>query len=217
MPPPEMADPVQASWDALYDFLDPQRPDRRGPARDAEAEARYRDITRRLVCFFAGRGCCDAEDLAAETILRVAAKSRTIDAMEQGSRTAYFYGVARNVHHEWHRQTVKESALRDAVQAELSRTPLIDLHEPDTEAMAQHCLDQCLARLTHRARRLVQRYYRSDVPGRAADHQALASEFGKSINALRIEVHRTRKTLRQCVATCLSLAIGDERPSGRPP
>jgi len=43
------------SWDALFNFLDPTRPDKQGPNRDADAEDRFQDIERKLVYFFAGR------------------------------------------------------------------------------------------------------------------------------------------------------------------
>ncbi|MCK7472213.1 MAG: CHAT domain-containing protein [Desulfomicrobium escambiense] len=58
---------TEASWDALLDFLDPDRAARRGPDRDREAELKYLEVVRKLVFFFAGRGCADAEDLALES------------------------------------------------------------------------------------------------------------------------------------------------------
>ena len=54
----------QQAWDNLFDFLDPARRDKTGPNRDTDAEARYLEIRRKLECFFAGRGCSEADDLA---------------------------------------------------------------------------------------------------------------------------------------------------------
>jgi DNA-directed RNA polymerase specialized sigma24 family protein len=175
---PESVGLDEGSWNELFDFLDPGRPQRTGPGRDDEALARHREITRRLVCFFAGRGCHEAEDLATETILRVAAKCREVDVSGYADRMGYFYGVARNVHHEWLRHALRESALRDALRREL--TPL-----------------------TRRARQLIVRYYSAEPVARIAHHRELAVEFGYSPNALRIEVYRIRSTLRQCVDPCL--------------
>src|SRR5512136_1388581 len=98
---------AEGAWEDLLDFLDPGRPGKRGA--DGDAEARYLEILRKLVCFFAGRGCPDAEDLAMESILRVAAKCGEVDASGHGDRSGYFYGVARNVLHEWWRDALRES------------------------------------------------------------------------------------------------------------
>ena len=97
------------SWEDLYDFLDPGRPDKPGPDRDAVAEARCLEVRRKLVCFFAARGCPDAEDLAVDTLLRVAGKCREVDCRGFADRTGYFYGVARNVLHEWQRHSAADA------------------------------------------------------------------------------------------------------------
>jgi RNA polymerase sigma factor (sigma-70 family) len=200
---PEAAPLTESSWDDLFDFLDPGRALRQGTARDAEAQARYLEITRKLVCFFAGRACRDAEDLAAETVLRVAARCREVDSSGYGDRMGYFFGVARNVHHEWIRHSLRDSALRDRLKVELTRVPPVDLQTWKGREAAHHCLDRCLPRLTLRARRLVVRYYDEERAARIAERRGLAEEFGKSANALRIEVHRIRNVLRECVFGCL--------------
>jgi len=46
-------------------------------------------------------------------------------------------------------------------------------------------------------------YHQEGGTAKIASHQMLADEFGKSRNALRIEVYRIRKTLQQCVFGCL--------------
>ena len=81
---------------------------------------------RKLVCFFAGRGCRDAEDLAVECVLRVAAKCGDVDASAYEDRAGYFYGVARNVLHEWWRDEVRESTKRESLRAELARLGVPD-------------------------------------------------------------------------------------------
>lgn len=194
---------TDASWAELFDFLDPDRSCRPGPTRDAEAQARYLEITRKLVCFFAGRGCRDAEDLAAETVLRVTARCRDVDVSGHEDRAGYFFGVARNVYHEWLRHELKDSSLREAFRQELTRIPPIDLETRTGREAVHRCLDRCLARLTWRARRLVIAYYSTAGAASAASHRELAGQFGKSPNALRIEVHRIRKTLQPCVFGCL--------------
>ena len=191
------------SWDSLFDFLDPGRRERRGASRDDQAESRLLEITRKLESFFASRRCQEPGDLATETILRVAAKSSELAAIAPGERIAYLYGVARNVFHEWLKKNRRES---DQFQS-AAKDPTL-LSSPDAERSAdaerhQRCLDRCMDRLSRGARHLILNYYGAERSARIAGHRQLAEQFGKSLNALRIEVHRIRLTLRQCVFDCI--------------
>jgi DNA-directed RNA polymerase specialized sigma24 family protein len=191
------------SWEDLLDFLDPERAGKRGAERDAEAQTRYLEMRSRLSCFFAGRGCRDAEDLAAECVLRVAAKCGSLDASARENQAAYFYGVARNVLHEWWRHELRDSGRRESLRLELARTGWADGQAWARKETVHRCLDECMGRLSHRARRLVLSYYAEEGAAKIACHQRLAAEVGKSLNALRIDVYRIRSTLRQCVAACV--------------
>jgi DNA-directed RNA polymerase specialized sigma24 family protein len=70
------------------------------------------------------------------------------------------------------------------------------------EETVHRCLDQCMTRLTQRARRLILSYYSAEKAAKTESHRRLADEFGKSVNALRIEVHRIRNVLRACLLGC---------------
>jgi len=190
-------------WDDLLDFLDPSRPAKRGPDRDRDAEAKYLEITRKLVCFFAGRGCRDAEDLATESVLRVAGKCGGVDASDYPDRTGYFYGVARNVLHEWQRDSLRESTKRDAFRRELTRLAISDPQSWSSREAVHRCLEACMTKLPLRARQLILSYYREERAAKTELHRRLADELGKTVNALRIEVHRIRNVLRQCVLGCM--------------
>lgn len=199
------------SWDELFDFLDPNRRAASGPDRDREAEARCAEIMRKLVWFFAGRRCGNPEDLAVETVLRVASKCRDVDASSYADRIGYFYGVARNVIHE-----VQRSGLRESRAFDLLAQGFPGLTAPDPDAWqhaeaAQSCLERCLATLPDHAKQLILRYYSNEGAAKVAAHRALADELGKSVNALRIEAHRIRKTLQQCVFACLQAGVGGPR------
>jgi RNA polymerase sigma factor (sigma-70 family) len=193
----------EESWNSLYDFLDPARASKHGADRDREAEARCLEITRKLVCFFASRGCPEAEDLAAETTLRVAGKCAALADSGHVDHTGYFYGVARNVLHEWQRGSRRDWTRRESVSRDPTFLPHPDTQAVNAEDIAHRCLELCMARLTHRARRLVLGYYDTEQTSRIGRHRNLAEEFGKSANALRIEVHRIRKVLRECVSGCV--------------
>ena len=191
------------SWDDLFDFLDPTRPQKPPADRDALAESMCREIRSKLVCFFTGRGCGDAEDLAMDTLLRVAARCRNIDSDGYVDRTGYFCGVARNVLHEWLRQSAGDATKRESLRIEFLRLPIPDPHSWARKEALHRYLEGCLAKLTERARRLILSYYREERAAKIEHHRALAGEFGKSVNSLRIEVHRIRKELRECLYGCL--------------
>jgi RNA polymerase sigma factor (sigma-70 family) len=189
------------SWDALFDFLDPARSGKQGESRDAEAEDKFLEITRKLVYFFAGRGCSDAEDLAAETMLRVAGKCAELSGAGFADRIAYFYGVARNVRFERLRETRRELTNRESAAKDPTLFPVADAEHRQNEDEEHRCLEKCMARLSSGARRLILDYYGGDN-ATIASHRELAAQVGKSLNALRIDVHRIRNTLRQCVFEC---------------
>lgn len=187
------------SWDDLFDFLDPGRHEKPAVDRDALAEARCLEIRRKLVCFFAGRGCADAEDLAVDTLLRVAARCRDVDADGYVDRTGYFYGVARNVLHEWQRRSVGDVTKRELLRTEFLRLPIPDPQSWTQKEALHRYLELCLSTLTEQARRLILSYYCEERTAKIEHHRALASEAGKSVNSLRIEVHRIRKAVRECL------------------
>ena len=190
------------SWEELFDFLDPNRAAATGPDRNREAEDRCAEILRKLVYFFAGRRCANPEDLAMETILRVASKCREVDVSSYADRMGYFFGVARNVVHEQHRSGLRESRVLESFLREINRTPADPEAWKDAEA-AQSCLERCIGTLPDHARQLILRYYSNEGAAKVTAHRALADELGKSVNALRIEAHRIRKTLQNCVFYCL--------------
>lgn len=196
---PERTALTEGSWDDLFDFLDPNRHEARATDRDSVAEARCLEIMRKLVCFFAGRGCGEAEDLAVETILRVAARCRSVEGAGYADRIGYFYGVARNVLHEWVHNSLREGTTREALKHELARLPTPDPRSWSEKERVHRCLELCLAKLTHRARRLILSYYSQERTAKIEHHRSLAAESGKSVNALRIEVHRIRRALQECV------------------
>ena len=194
------------SWNALFDFLDPNRSTATGPDRDREAENKCAEVIRKLVCFFASRRCANPEDLAMETVLRVASKCREVDVSSYTERIGYFYGIARNVVHEAHRSGLRESRARESFAQE---GPAFSHPDPDAwkdSEAAQTCLERCLKKLPAHAKQLILRYYANQGAAKVLAHRALAEELGKSVNALRIEAHRIRKTLQQCVFTCLGAA-----------
>jgi len=176
----------QNELDQLLSWLDPDPP---------RAGLAYERIRRRLTAILASRGCFAAEELADETIDRVARRVSDIRDSYVGDQTSYFLGVMNNVHHEY-----------------LKRPILPRLPEPDDGAEAKEkthgCLERCLAKLTANSRQMIERYYAEDRRAKIDLRKRLATEFGISPNTLRSRALRIREKLQACIAQCLQSENG---------
>lgn len=181
--------------EALLAFLDPDR-DRAG--------AQYEAIRRRLARLFEWRGFGNAEDLADETINRVARRIQEGIEVRSTDPYGYFCGVAHLVSKEVARRVARERAAFE--KDEWQPAPSVD--EPDEDDRLA-CLRHCLERLPDDQRILVLRYHQEDDHIRS--RQMLSQELGVPMNALRIRVHRVRRKLEECVAKCLRAGASRDR------
>jgi DNA-directed RNA polymerase specialized sigma24 family protein len=172
---------TQEAFDSLLTWLDSER-DRAGRL--------YEEIRSRLIKIFICRGCTEAEDLADETINRVAKRVDEVAKTYSGDPALYFYGVANKVHLE-----------------SLRRKPQMDVALPqrqtDEIGPELNCLEQCLKTLRSENRELVLEYYQEERQAKIANRQRLAQKMGIPLNALRIRAHRIRAALKNCVKECL--------------
>jgi len=112
----------QEDFERLLRWLDSD-PDRAGEL--------YEKIRWRLIAILASRACRIPEELADETIDRVAGRVADICDSYIGDKEIYFLGVMNNVHHEY----LKRPALR----------PVVEYHENVEAKERLHvCLDRCL-------------------------------------------------------------------------
>jgi len=184
MPPPRKIHVLaQEDFDRLLTWLEQDR-ERAGLA--------YEEIRRRLTTIFAARGCSVPEDLADETIDRVARRVADIAATYAGDKAKYFFGVATNVHHEY----LKRPAPPEPTEE------LID-DAPDKER-THDCLERCLEKLSGDARAMILRYYSQEKQAKIALHKGMAEGFGVSINTLRLRILRMKEKLQTCLERCLA-------------
>lgn len=172
-------EPTQAAFDAMLRWIG---------GTPAEAGQAYENIRSRMIALFVGRGCPDAEDLADETINRVMRATQKENFVFEGAPIRYFYGVAKLVHLE-----------------SLRRRPIPPQPMHDTVAVeSEHlCLEQCVAHLPDRSRQLVLGYYQEQGRARFARRAGLASQLGIPLSTLRVQAHRVRGLLRECIVQCL--------------
>jgi DNA-directed RNA polymerase specialized sigma24 family protein len=169
------------SFESLLAWLDSDRD---------EAGQKYELIRQRLIKIFTCRGCLEAEDLADETINRVARKSTEIKESFVGEPIRYFCGVANKVHLEYLRR-------------KRPRTPPPVPENDDDLEMEHNCLDNCIEELTAEKRYLFYEYFEEDDSAKIAQRKRLAKQLGIGLNALRIRAHRVRATLEACIKDCM--------------
>jgi DNA-directed RNA polymerase specialized sigma24 family protein len=175
---------TREALDSLLDYL--------GPDRSAAGE-RYEEIRARLIRLFRWRGCDHSEELADETINRVAEKIAAGVEIRADDPFRYFCGVAHLVFKEILRRERRERTALEEVR-HLPPPP-----EPEEEDERLRLLRECMGSLDEEQRELILEYHRGDGARRIQRRQAIAGRLGIPINALRIRVHRLRLRLEQCV------------------
>jgi len=177
---------VSTDFDAFIEWLDA------GAASDGRS---YTEMHARLVSYFARKECATPQELADETLARVARRLREEGAITGVAPAQYCYIVARFVLLEYLRSPEhKGGELRDVRDRETTT-------DPERERRLT-CLDDCLGRLEADDRELILAYYSGDGAGRIAVRRDLAAKYGLSPNALMLRASRLRDRLRTCVAAC---------------
>jgi DNA-directed RNA polymerase specialized sigma24 family protein len=164
---------------------------------------RYLEMRRRLVSYFDRRNRPAADELADETLNRVA---RTL---EQGGVIAtrpparYCYIIAKFVLFEDLRRERRYVGLDETTISVDRRSIVADLAE-DSALREQRldCLDRCLEMLKPEQRNLIVEYYRDTGRQKIDLRRALADRLGISMNALAIRASRIRDTLSTCMVEC---------------
>jgi DNA-directed RNA polymerase specialized sigma24 family protein len=162
----------------------------------------YLDMRRRLVEYFERRRCVSADDLADETLNRVARRLSEEPAIAETPAGRYCYITAKFVFLEHLRATRREGSVEAAADAE-AVVSLSQTSEPELHERSLTCLEQCLTTLPERDRELILDYYRGDRQERIGNRRSLAERLGLSLNAITIRACRIRETLEACVKACV--------------
>ena len=167
----------------------------------------YLEIRRRLVFYFDRRNCASPNELADETLNRVARRLEEEGAITDASPAHYCYIVAKFV-------------FLEAVRAPERRKTSVDDLSPFTQAASQlavpasadaeeganekrlNCLEMCLGKLQTGDQELILEYYHGEHRVKIEHRSQLAQRLGLTMNALTIRACRIRTKLELCVKTC---------------
>jgi DNA-directed RNA polymerase specialized sigma24 family protein len=160
------------------------------PDLDRAAEE-YERIRYLLCTFFARRQCVFAEELVDETINRVILKS---SEEVIASKTAYFYGVAKNVY--------RESLRRERPHVDVDKIQIAAAPPPEP-SFSRECLDKCLKELSPESQILLLDYFSDAKTAKIKLHQQISQGLNLTQTALRMRVMRLKQKLKTCVVECM--------------
>ena len=172
---------------------------------DAERAAEgYELLRRKLVKLFERKKCLAPEDLADETIDRVA---KRLEKEEIRDIASFAHGVALNVCMEFYRTRGRMFSIHDRNADEDSLVgtpdPERDIVDEIQNARALGCLQKCLRRLPPTHHQWILEYYQGEKQSKIRQRQDMANRRGISIAALRNEANGIREKLRKCFMKCL--------------
>jgi hypothetical protein len=164
---------------------------------------RYLEFRQRLVAYFERRHCAAADELADETLNRVARRLEEEGTITDAAPAQYCYIVARYVFLEYTRQlqaqtAFAKSAAYDSIIAQDATA------EAERKEMSLVALEECLTTLATGERDLILEYYRGEQGAKIEHRQALARRLGLTANALTIRACRLRDRLERCVRARLA-------------
>jgi len=163
-----------------------------GPAGD-QSERRFIFIQKRLIQIFASRGCADAESLADEVTNRVAVRIDTV-VHKYPDPLRCCLGFVDNVYLEYCREEKKKLDARTPPKPR----PADELEKED------QCLRRCLGDLPKADHYLFMGYFGGEKRARRDARLKLSEELRVKLNVLRVQAHRLRKRLHECMEECLS-------------
>ncbi len=165
----------------------------------------YLEMRRRLVSYFDRRNRPFADELADETLSRVARTLEKSGEIAVRPPAKYCYVVAKFVLHEDLRRSRRAVHVdQDRAPAAIGgRTTMPDVGgEAPLDERRFACLECCLDRLKPEQRLLAIEYYRDSKRLKIERRRELAKRLGISMNALGIRACRIRGVLEQCVRDC---------------
>ncbi len=167
---------------------------------------RYLEMRRRLVAYFDRKHCPAPDELADETLNRVARRLTEEGITESDGPAKYCYTVARFVFMEYLRAAQKGNVPLDEVNRQPKGSSFFvsdtDNRKEIREKMLS-CLDHCTSMLEPVNREIILRYYTGKERVKIENRRALAEGLAITMNALTIRACRIRDRLEACVRKCV--------------
>ena len=185
--------PDKAAFDRLLAWLD--------EGTESRGE-RYLEIRERLVDYFGRRDCPFPEDLADETLNRVARRLEETGSIDDVVPARYCYIVAKFVFLESLRRPRQVELVAQRAEAAIAQVANERAENERTFA----CLEQCLQSCSIADRALILDYYQTTSGSARENRRQLAHRLQVTANSLAIRACRIRSRLEACVRACVDAA-----------
>ncbi len=183
------------SFHRLLDWLDA------GKNSDGQ---NYLEMRARLVTYFDRKNCLNPDELADETLNRVARRIAEEGTIETETPAKFCYITARFVFMESLRGSEKNNVPLDDALRQPRGQKLAAANDDEREIKEKrlNCLEHCTEKLERANREIIVRYYFGEERVKIENRRALAQSLEISVNALSIRACRIRDKLEGCVGKC---------------
>ena len=163
----------------------------------------YLEMRRRLVAYFDRKNCLNADELADETLNRVARRIEETGKIESETPAKYCYITAKFVFMESLRGADKKSVpLDDVLKQPPKQFAATDDEAKILKEKMLDCLEECTGKLETAHCEMIVGYYFGEERVKIENRRAMADKLGISTNALTIRACRLRDKLEVCVGNC---------------
>jgi len=159
----------------------------------------YVEMRRRLVSYFVRKNCLAPDDLADETLTRVARRLEEEGTIADTPPARYCFIVAKFIFLEYQRRGEHRHISFDELPGPVTGGSAVPDDAPEK---LLGCLQGCLRKLEPDQRALIWDYYRGEKAAKIAHRRELAERLGLTANAMAIRACRIRDRLEGCVRTC---------------
>ncbi len=166
----------------------------------------YLEMRRRLIAYFDRKNCQLPEDLADETLNRLARRLEEEGIVEDQAPARYCYIMARFVFMESVRESKRENSLQDDLRRQSNIAALkwsVPEDDKQNKEKMLNCLTHCTQKLDLFDQEIITSYYIGEARAKINNRRALAENLGITMNALSIRACRIRDKLELCVNQCL--------------
>lgn len=164
----------------------------------------YLEMRQKLVAYFDRKNCLNPDDLADETLNRVARRLEETGKIESETPAKFCYITARFVFMESLRGADKKNVPLDDVLRHPNASQLA-ADEDEAKKLKEKmldCLEHCTGKLEESNCAIIINYYSGEERIKIENRRALAEKLGISKNALTIRACRIRNKLEDCVGKC---------------
>jgi DNA-directed RNA polymerase specialized sigma24 family protein len=169
------------------------------------AGQKYLEMRYRLTKYFDRKNCMSPDELADETLNRVARRLVEEGSITDTTPAKYCYTLAKYVFLEYLREQGRENMkFGELLSSGKSGDSPAVLAEQREKERRLDCLERCTQKLDPDTRELIFQYYSGEQRVKIENRRSLASRLGISVNALSIRACRIREKLESCVRECMS-------------